>query len=76
MGAVRVTLLPSAPIGNKAVEGELWFIGGKEAYEQLQLEGVDMGSKWAQGVVEEWVGDLRGLAGRAAVTFAIRPRPS
>ena len=76
VGAVRVTLLPSAPIGNKVVAGELWFIGGKEAYEQLQWEGVDMGSKWAQGVVVEWVGDLQGLAGRAAVTFAFRPQPS
>ena len=47
VGAVRVAMLPSAKLGDKEVEGELWFVGGREAYNQAEQVEFDKGSEWA-----------------------------
>lgn len=56
VGAVRVAMLPPAPMGDSEAEGELWFVGGKEAYSQVQWHELDLGSGWARKTVEEWGG--------------------
>ena len=50
-------MLPSATLGEKEVEGEQWFVGGREAYNQAEQVEFDKGSEWAQEVVEELVKD-------------------
>ena len=48
--------MPAAPLGDTKAEGELWFVGGKRAFEMLGWKPLDLGETMAERAIEEWLG--------------------
>ena len=65
VGALRVAMLSPAPMVDSEVEGELCFVGGKEAYAHMQWHELDLGAGWTKEAAEEWVRD------RASAIWAV-----
>ena len=45
VGAKKMCLLPVAAIGKKEVAGELWYIGGEQAYGTIEWRPLDLGGR-------------------------------
>ena len=55
MGARKVCSLPAATLGKSEVEGELWFVGGEQAFKKLEWKTLDVGESMAEGAIREWI---------------------
>jgi hypothetical protein len=55
VGARKMCSLPAAPLGKSQVEGELWFVGGERAFQNLEWKALDVGEGMAEGAIREWL---------------------
>ena len=56
VGARKMCTLPAAPLGKEQTEGELWFVGGEQAFGTIDWEPLDEGEGFAQRTIQEWMG--------------------
>ena len=56
VGARKICTLPAATLGKEMTEGELWFVGGEQAFGTIDWEPVDVGETLGRKAVQEWLG--------------------
>ena len=55
VGAHKVCALPEVPLGNAKMLGELWFVGGEQAFATINWVPLDIGEGMVQKAIQEWM---------------------